>query len=133
MLFKKFREKTYLIPDSIKEWFVRLCINTIRNLESLYHQFGIKEIRNKACGTALTMNIILESGIDICVDMVPVLSFESELLCFYPEVWKNIANPDWLTHQPLEYRNRVLPSLKKNFFAVPKKFRAEIGMDRRSG
>ena len=58
----------------------------------------------------------------ISVDLVPVLTFKSELLSFYPEVWKNINNPDWLKLQPVEYMNRILPCLKKNFFAVPKRF-----------
>ena len=58
----------------------------------------------------------------ISVDLVPVLTFETELLSFYPEVWRNINNPDWLKLQPVEYKNRILPCLKKNFFAVPKRF-----------
>ena len=56
------------------------------------------------------------------MDLVPVLTFEPELLSFYPEVWNNINNPDWLKLQPLEYQNKILPCLKKNFFAVPKRF-----------
>ena len=58
----------------------------------------------------------------ISVDLVPVLTFKPELLSFYPEVWNNINNPDWLKLQPVEYKNNILPCLKKNFFAVPKRF-----------
>ena len=58
----------------------------------------------------------------ISVDLVAVLTFKPELLSFYPEVWKNINNPDWLKLQPVEYQNKILPCLKKNFFAVPKRF-----------
>ena len=50
-----------------------------------------------------------------------MLTFKSELLSFYPEVWKNINNPDWLKLQPVEYKNKVLPSLMNKFFAVPKR------------
>ena len=56
------------------------------------------------------------------VDLVPVLTFKPEMLSFYPEVWKNINNPDWLKLQPVEYQNKILTCLKKNFFAVPKRF-----------
>ena len=80
---------------------------------------GISEIRDKICGTSYTIVFCLASGMEISVDLVPVLYFESELLNVYPEVWKNIDNPKWLQHQPVEYKDQVLPAMK-NFFAVPK-------------
>ena len=41
---------------------------------------------------------------------------------FYPEVWKNIHNPEWLKYHSDEFRNEVIPALEKIFFAIPKPY-----------
>ena len=66
-IFLPYKDKTYIIPWLVKNWFTHLCVRSLRNLESQYQyqRFGIEKIRHKSCGTAFMMHICLESGIDI--------------------------------------------------------------------
>ena len=71
------------------------------------------------------MYIWLESGMEISVDLVPVLTFPYQNLSFYKDIWINIHNPDWLNSHTEEYKNKIVPYLTQNFFAVPKQIQED--------
>ena len=122
--FEKFQGKYFVVPKNIKEWF-KWLLNDI-SITNLFRGTGfpedVQQIQTDQCGPATTLNIHMRSGIEIDVDIVPVFSFGQQLLNIYPEVWKNIHDPDWLKPHPEEYRNQVLTALEKDFFAVPKPY-----------
>ena len=123
IFFTKYCDDYFIVPENISNpWFGTMCSQAIRRLEHQFERFGISKIRSKQCRVAMTMNIRMNSGIEIDVDIVPVFSFGPQLLEFYPEVWKNIHNPEWLKYHSDEFRNEVIPALEKIFFAIPKPY-----------
>ena len=128
IFFTKYCDDYFIVPENIsKQWFGTMCSQAIRRQEQQFNQFGISKIRRKQCRVAMTMNIQMNSEIEIDVDIVPVFSFGPQLLEFYPEVWKNIQNPEWLKYQPDEFRNQVISAFETNFFAIPKPYQHHQG------
>ena len=117
-LFKKFmnllhfysseNEQFFMDPVKVRSWFQGIIEKTLPEINQKLDDSTITEILHVAkrqSGPALTLTIYMVSGDLINVDLVPVLQFKPQFLQFYPEVWRNVYEPRWLTHRPEHVRN----------------------------
>ena len=118
-LFKKFmnllhfysseNEQFFMDPKKVRSWFQGIIDKTLPEINQHFDQSTITEILHVAkrqSGPALTLIIYMASGAQINVDLAPVVQFKPQFLQFYPEVWKNVYEPRWLTHRPEHVRIR---------------------------
>lgn len=103
-ILKEFFNDNYLMPDKIKNWLQGIIDST---LNSFVPPDNVREIKKSRSGPALTIYIITRNGIQLDVDLVPVLEFK---------------HPDWPPGADKTFLNVIpkFPNDKKFWFIVPK-------------
>ena len=99
-LTKLYGERYVMDPNKFKSWVVDIFTQSLSSLRNQFGHYGISDVKKerkkrKGARTAITLNILLESGLYVDVDLVPVFSFKGKSVKkkHYQKLWKAIRDP----------------------------------------
>ena len=114
-------EKEYYIdPKLLRSWIQGILDKTLRlvEMEHQLRQYGLSNVSKNTSGPAMTLHFKTITGRQIDVDLVPVFSFNTELLKNYPSAIQDLK---WLNKHKTDFKEKVIKALKeKDFMLVPK-------------
>ena len=114
-------EKEYYIdPKLLRSWIQGILDKTLRlvEMENRLRQYELSIVSKKTSGPAMTLHFKTNNARQIDVDLVPVFSFNTELLKNYPCAIQDLK---WLNKHKTDFKEKVIKALtEKDFMLVPK-------------
>ena len=111
-------KKYAMDPKLLRSWIQGILDKTLKLVGNRFRQYELSNVTRKTSGPAMTIHFTTINGRQIDVDLVPVFSFNSELLKNYPSA---IHDLKWLNKHKPDFKEKVIKALdEKGFKLVPK-------------
>ena len=105
-------------PKLLRSWIQGVLDKTLKLVKNRFKPYGLSNVTKKTSGPAMTIHFTTKNGRHIDVDLVPVFSFNTELLKTYPSA---IHDLKWLNKHKMDFKEKVIKALEeKDFMIVPK-------------
>ena len=119
-------KKYYIDPKLLRSWIQGILDKTLRlvEMENRLRQYELSIVSKKTSGPAMTLHFKTNNARQIDVDLVPVFSFNTELLKNYPCAIQDLK---WLNKHKTDFKEKVIKALKeKDFMLVPKPLKQQV-------
>ena len=119
-------KKYYIDPKLLRSWIQGILDKTLRlvEIENRLRQYELSNVSKSTHGPAMTLHFKTITGRQIDVDLVPVFSFNTELLKNYPSAIQDLK---WLNKHKTDFKEKVIKALtEKDFMLAPKPRKQQV-------